>query len=120
MKNITPLPLAGLMLAICFFVFTAMPASVGEGKPKVEVSHVSATRTSDGSMIVYCMIVNPDTISATDVSIGVYALDSLGNVVRSKELMFFSTDSLRPNQKALFTESFPECWDCDRVEVVPH
>lgn len=120
MKNITPLIVIGLMLIIGLFVFTAMPASLSEGKHKVEVDHVSATKMSDGSMTVYCMIVNQDTIPVTDVSVGIYVLDSLGNVMMSKELVFFSVDSLRPHKKALFTESFPDCWDCDGVKVVPH
>lgn len=119
MKNITPLILAALMLVMGLLVFNAGSAFMQDGKPKVEIVHMSASKMSDGSLTVYCMFTNRDTVPATDVRIDVYALDSLGNVLAAKELLFFSTNSIKPDQKALFTESFPDCWECDEVKVVP-
>jgi len=119
MKNIIPLTLIALMLIIGLFVLTPTPASLQEGGPKVKVEHVSASRMSDGSLTIYCRIVNADTVPVTNVSIDMYVLDSMGTVLSSKKLVFFSENSLMPNQKALFTETFEDCWSCEEVQVVP-
>lgn len=109
-----------MILVMGLFVLTPRPAAVQDGRPKVMVEHVSASRMSDGSLTIYCRIVNVDTVPVTDVIIDVYVLDSMGNVLESKKLVFFNESNLMPNQKALFTEAFDDCWTCEEVQVIPH
>jgi hypothetical protein len=118
MRNFTPLIILTILLTTCLYVMVPMPAFMSE-KPKVSIEHVSASKMSDGSLTVYCMFVNRDTVSVTDVHIEVYTLDSMDNILDAKELVFFSSDSLRSNQKAIFTENFSDCWPCEGVKVVP-
>lgn len=119
MRNITPLILTAIMLAIALFVFNAGSAFMTDGGPKVEINHLSASKMSDGSLTIYCMFMNNDTVPMTDVHIDVYALDSLGNILALRELTFFSEDSIKPGQKAIFTENFSDCWQCEGVRAVP-
>jgi len=120
MKRVFIWILGWLLLLAWFLAFEPNPASFPEKDPRVKIDHVSFSRMSDGSLSVYCIIQNVDTVPMSDINIRVYILDSIGDVMRSRDLVFFSTDSLRPDQKALFTESFPECWDCRSVKVVQY
>lgn len=118
MRNITPIILAVLFLAIGLTI--SSPAWRPPEKPKVTIDHVSASKASDGSLGVYCVMVNKSPVALVDVEVSLHVMDSVGTIVRTKELVFFRTDSLRPQQKAAFAESFPDCWDCDSVKAVAH
>lgn len=119
MKNIIFLIIAALTLIVGLFVLTPRPAAMQNERPKVMIEHISSSLMSNGSLTIYCKIINIDTVPVKDVSMDIYVLDSLGNVLASKKLIFFSQISLMPKQKALFTEAFENCWACEGVQVIP-
>lgn len=111
MRNFTPLIIVLIVLFIGLLSPRRSPALLSD-PPRVSVESVSYTRTSDGSMVIYCMFQNKDSIPVSNVVIDLFVVDSAGQVLQSKELVFFTKTMLEPSQKALFSESFPECWDC--------
>jgi len=119
MKNATPIIIVLLALVIGLCAPSMSPSWMQDRSPAiVVVDHLSASRTSDGTLMVYCMLQNVDTIPATNFNVRITAMDSNNVVVRSRELIMLRSDTLRPGQKALFTESFDECWECHGIRVV--
>ncbi len=86
-------------------------------RARVAVDHLSAGRTSDGSMTIYCIVKNVDSIPATAIDVRIQVMDSVGGFLQGKEMVLLAEDTLMPGDKALFTELFEECWVCKEVEV---
>ncbi len=116
MRNVTPVLLIVLAIVIGVLISDRYPAHMF-AESKVRVEHVSSSKMSDGSLSVYCTLQNMDTVAVSDVEVSIVVTDSLNNVVQSRDLVFFSEGSLRPNQKALFVENFSDCWSCEGVQV---
>lgn len=81
------------------------------------IDHLSSTRTSDGTTMVYCIVKNTGEDPVTSLHARVVALNDSNVVLQDQTIVLFDGDTLPPQGKAIFTSSFEECWDCSGVRV---
>lgn len=86
--------------------------------PKIQQTHLSLTRMSDGSGSIYYIVdnSNPDTVDVDGFVLEFFDVDK-------KNIKVFEDTAdvhLLPMQKTIYVWSLKDCWECDSLIVTPY